>query len=77
MLITSAAGTAAAAGKRMHAHTVTCPGSYGSIKTLTVALVNRQNTSRGKVGKSSQQIFYSAVKREETREAKGNNTLSE
>lgn len=59
----------------MLTHMVSCPGSDCSIKTLTVALVNEQKTSIGKVEKSSQQKFYSAVKREETRKAMGNNTL--
>lgn len=57
------------------AHTVAFPGSGCSIKRLKVALVNKQKTSTGKAGRSSQQKLYSAVKREEAREAKGNNSL--
>lgn len=59
----------------MCAHTVTCPGSDCGVNRLTVALVNKQKISTGKAGKSSQQNFYSAVKREDIRKAKGNNSF--
>lgn len=59
----------------MHAHRAPCPGSDCGVNRLTVALVNKQKISMGKAGKSSQQKFYSAEKREDIRKAKGNNSF--